>query len=87
MPSMFSASDEFIVWAQSLSGMLTKIRQRYGSISEMLEHPDWNEDKTGIICRLVHSLYEDMQIIDMEMTNHVNDKIGQELPREDKRSY
>lgn len=46
MKQRFPASDEYVVWAQSLSGMLTKIKTTYGSVSEMVEHPDWDESKT-----------------------------------------
>ena len=45
MTTQFTASDDFIVWAQSLSGMLTKMRTEYGSTQELLEHPDWDEAK------------------------------------------
>ncbi len=40
------ASDEFIVWAESLSRMLTSLRTSYGTTEDMLECPDWNEGKT-----------------------------------------
>jgi hypothetical protein len=58
MTKRFPASDEFIVWAQSLSGMLTRIRTEYGGVDQMLEHPDWDEDKTPYVVQLVKSLHE-----------------------------
>ena len=48
------ASDEFMVWAESLSGMLTSLRASYGTAEEMLEHCDWNEGKTEYLLQLVH---------------------------------
>jgi hypothetical protein len=44
----FSASDEFVVWAQGLSGTLTKMKTRYGNIADMVEHRKWNEGKTTL---------------------------------------
>ena len=40
MKKKFPASDEYVVWAHSLSGMLTNIKTTYGSVGEMVEHPD-----------------------------------------------
>jgi hypothetical protein len=68
------ASDEFIVWAESLSGMLTSLRTSYGTTEEMLEHPDWNEGKTGYLLQLVHCLHTDLTMLDEEMSEHVKAK-------------
>ena len=42
----FPASDDFIAWAQSLSGLLTKMRTEFGSMGEMIESPGWDEGRT-----------------------------------------
>ena len=72
----FPASDEFIVWAQSLSGMMTKIRTEYGSVSAMVEHPAWDEGKTEHALSLVKSLRTHLSKIDRELSNHVEEKLG-----------
>lgn len=76
MPQKFSASDNFIVWAQSLSGMLTTIRSEYGSVGEMLEHAAWDEGRTQYALTLIKSLHKHLDQIDEEMTIHVNEKYG-----------
>lgn len=70
----YPASDEFIVWAQSLSGLLTTAATRYGTLSEMLEHPDWDESRTDYALRLVKSLRKHIKRIEEEMTAHVHGK-------------
>lgn len=72
----FPASDEFIVWAQSLSGMLTKMRTDYGSISEMVECPEWDEAKTDVALKLLRSLKFHLGKIEKELSSHVSGKLG-----------
>lgn len=55
MMAHYPASDEFIVWAQSLSGLLTAVSRKYGGVSEMLERPDWNDSRTDYALRDVCS--------------------------------
>lgn len=73
------ASDEFIVWAQSLSGMLTMLRTSYGSTVEMLEHPDWNDGKSEYLLQLVRCLHSDLRTLDEEMSEHVETKNRKKL--------
>lgn len=68
------ASDEFIVWAESLSGMLTSLRTSYGTIEEMLEHPDWDDSRTEYLLQLVQCLHSDLALLDEEMNEHVEAK-------------
>lgn len=68
------ASHEFIVWAESLSGMLTSLRTSYGSTEEMLERPDWDESKTEYLLELVRCLRDDLTMLDEEMRDHVEAK-------------
>jgi hypothetical protein len=70
------ASDEVIVWLQSLSGMLTKIKTEYGSFPEMVEHPDWDESRTDLALRLISALREHLEKIERELGDHVNGKFG-----------
>jgi hypothetical protein len=72
----YPASDEFIVWAQSLSGMLTKMRTEYGSVAEMVEGPDWDEAKTDLALKLLKTLRTNLVKVEKELANHVNGKFG-----------
>ena len=74
----FVASDEFVVWAQSLSGMLTTMRTQYGSMAEMVEHRDWDEGKTQYAMVLIRSLHKHIAQIDRELSHHVEEKFGKE---------
>ncbi len=76
MKQQFPASDEFVVWAQSLSGMLTKIKTTYGSVSEMVEHPEWDEGKTRYFLQLVKGLRRHLVTVDKELSEHVSGKSG-----------
>ena len=76
--SKFAASDEFIIWAQSLSGMLTKIKTQYGGIAEMVEHPAWDEGKTNYALSLITSLRKHVDQVEEELAVHVKEKFGQE---------
>jgi hypothetical protein len=76
MSKRYPASDEFIVWAQSLSGMLTKMRTEYGSVSEMVERSDWDEAKTDLALKLLKTLRTNLTKVEKELANHVNGKFG-----------
>jgi hypothetical protein len=76
MGKQYPASDEFIVWAQSLSGMLTKMRVEYGSISEMVERPDWNGAKTELALKLLKTLRTNLTKVEKELASHVSGKFG-----------
>jgi hypothetical protein len=76
MSKRYPTSDEFIVWAQSLSGMLTKMRTEYGSISEMVERPDWDDGKTDLALKLLKTLRTNLTRVEKELANHVNSKFG-----------
>ncbi len=72
------ASDEFIVWLKSLSGMLTKIKTEYGGIAALVEHPKWDEGRTLHAARLFSALRQHLCSIDEELSDHVKDKYGSE---------
>lgn len=74
----FPASDEFITWAQSLSGMLTTIRTRFGSMPEMVESHEWDEGRTQIALSLITSLKARLAQIEKELADHVSDKYGED---------
>lgn len=72
--SRHTASDAYIAWAQSVSGMLTTIKTEYGSVGDMLEHPAWDEGKTRYAVQLTQALSEHLVRIASEMTTHVSGK-------------
>ncbi len=76
MNSKFKVSNDFIAWAQSLSGMLTTMRKEYGSMEEMVERADWDEGKTRFACSLIQNLHANLGEIEKELSRHVTDKYG-----------
>ena len=74
----FVASDTFIAWAQSLSGLLTKMRTEYGGIEAMVEHPACDEGKTQYALALVITLHNHLAQIKEELSVHVDEKFGKE---------
>jgi hypothetical protein len=74
----FEASNEFVRWAESIGGMLTKITTKYGSISAMVEHSDWDEGKTCYALSLLQSLRREISKIDKELASHVAEKFGED---------
>jgi transcription termination factor NusB len=72
----FPASDEYVVGAQSLSGMLTKIKTTYGSVSEMVEHAEWDEGQTRYFLQLIKGLHRHLAKVDKELSEHVSGKGG-----------
>ena len=78
MAKRYAASDEFIAWAQSLSGMLTTIRSRFESAGEMVEHMTWDEGKTEYFLALIKSLHNHISEVDSELSCHVKEKFRKE---------
>jgi hypothetical protein len=78
MARKFTASDEVVVWAQSLSGMLTKIRREYGGPAEMVERSDWDDGKTEYVLSLIKALHQHLSQIDSELSSHVEEKFGKD---------
>lgn len=74
--SKYPASDEFLAWAQSLSAMLTRLRTTYGTVAELIEHPEWDEGKTEYAEQLVKSLRKHIHDVEMEFRKHVSGKSG-----------
>jgi len=72
------ASDEFIVWLESLSGMLTQVDTKYGGIAELVEHSDWDENRTLHVCNLIRALHVHIREVDLELSDHVHGKYSQD---------
>lgn len=78
MAKKFVASDKFIAWASSLSGMLTSIKTEYGGIAEMVESAQWDEGKTEYAIALLDGLRREVADMHKELESHVAEKFGKD---------
>jgi hypothetical protein len=69
-----AASDSYLRWAESVSGMLTGIKTEYGTVGQMLEDANWDDGKTDYAVRLTLALRDTITKIAAEMTGHVQGK-------------
>ena len=76
MSRHYPASEELIVWAQSLSGMLTKIETRYCGIAEMVESHEWDDNATLYFQQLIRGLKRHIETMEQELEDHVSEKYG-----------
>ena len=76
MSKNFTASNEFTASAQSVSGMLTKIKTEYGGISAMVERADWDTAKTDFALSLLRTLRSHVTKIEKELSSHVKGRFG-----------
>jgi hypothetical protein len=67
----FTVSDQFIAWAESLSGFLSTVKVTYGGVESMVERPDWEEEKTEYAVQLVRSLHRHLGKLEKELNQHV----------------
>lgn len=72
--SQYPISDEMVVWAESLAGMLTKIETRYEGTSEMIECPEWDSGRTDYFVSLLGDVREHVNRIHAELVEHVSQK-------------
>lgn len=70
----YPLSAEFVQWAESVAGMLTKIETQHGGIYEMMERPQWDESATGYAIELVGDLMRHLGELHKEMSDHVSQK-------------
>ncbi|MBM79936.1 MAG: hypothetical protein CMJ78_05000 [Planctomycetaceae bacterium] len=70
------ATNEVLNWMHGLSGFFTKMRSDYGTISQMLEHPDWDENRTEYTKTLMESLAAELTTAAKEIREHVDSKFG-----------
>jgi hypothetical protein len=66
-------SDEFIQWAESLSGFVAQIDLEYGGVAEMVEHPQWDSARNQYAVALLEGLRKDVGKLAKELKVHVND--------------
>ena len=77
MTPRYTASDEFIAWAQSVSGLLTTIKTKYGGVEEMVERPDWDGARTEFALSLLRGfLLRNISKMEKELADHVKGKAG-----------
>jgi len=70
------ASAMLLTWLQGMSGCLTRINSDYGSVQEMMEHNDWDQSKTENVFRLLQTVREHLEKVEVELSDHVNTKFG-----------
>ena len=70
--SEYAVSDEFIKWAEGLSGLIASINVEYGGIAEMLENPRWDSSRNNYAVALLDGLKKDVAQIAKELKSHVN---------------
>jgi hypothetical protein len=71
-------SDAFIVWAESLSGMLTTIKTRHGGIVSLIESDGWDDSRTEYAVQLVKSLSTHLRKVEKELSHYaINSQILQ----------
>jgi hypothetical protein len=71
--SNYPVSDEFITWAESLAGLLTKLETKYGGVHVMLEDAGWDQGRTQHAASLVADLAMHLERIRKEMVAHANE--------------
>lgn len=76
MSTPYPDSDNFLAWAQSLSGMITRIRTSHGSVAQLLESPGWNDSKTALALTMISGLKKEITALHKEMKDHVQEKFG-----------
>jgi hypothetical protein len=68
----FSVSDEFIQWAEGLSGLVAQIDVEYGGVAEMVENPKWDSSRSKYAAALLEGLRKDVARVAKELKSHVN---------------
>ena len=71
-----TATTQLLNWMHGLSGCLTRLKTEYGSLAEMIEHQDWDDNRTQYAAQLLESLAGEMAEAAEEVRNHVNGKFG-----------
>lgn len=66
----FVVSNEFILWAESLAGLLTKVDTTFGGVSKMLESPHWDKGRTNYAIEIIARLKGQIHKIHTEMSEH-----------------
>jgi len=77
----YVASGEFVSRLESVSGALTRLKTQYGGIVALIEHPDWDENRTMHTARLVRALRDHLDVIDKELAEYVKEKSGHDARR------
>ncbi len=64
----FPASDTFMAWMASLSGVRTKIKQDYGSFKKMIAHKGWEKARTPAALDLLKRVRDGLDTLYKEAT-------------------
>jgi len=69
-------SARLLTWLQGMSGCLTRINSDDESVQEMMEHNDWDQSTTENAFRLLQTVREHLEKVEVELSDHVNTKFG-----------
>jgi len=67
-----AASDDLLLWLHGLSGCMARTHETYDSVSEMLEHVDWDPSRTKYSIKLLVAIASDIKQLESEMRDHVS---------------
>ena len=67
-----AVSDDFIKWAEGLTGLVAKVDSEYGGVAEMLEHPEWDASRKRYAVALLDGLRRDVAHLAKEVKAHVD---------------
>ena len=70
----FSASDEVIGWIESVAGFVAHIRTNYGSVSELIEHPQWDESRSNYAASMLAGLEKEILTLSKQFSDHVKSR-------------
>lgn len=71
----FPASDEVIRWIESIAGLVAHIKINYGEVSELIEHPQWDESRNEYAGRLLTGLRKEIVTLTKDFNDHVNQRV------------
>ncbi len=74
----YSASDEVIARLQSVSGLLTTIKTKYGGAGQMVERPDCDDARTDFALNMLRSLKANISKVEKELAERVKGKARSE---------
>lgn len=70
----YSTSDEVIRWVESIAGLVAHIKTTYGGVSELIEHPHWDESRNSYAASLLAGLRKEIITLEKEFSEHVNQR-------------
>ncbi len=67
---VFDASDDAIRWLESITGFLAHVRAEYGSVSDMVQGPNWDASRNDYALALLKGLGKEIADFTTEFKDH-----------------